>query len=205
MGILLEGPATCSLGSIPPVPLASSHLNCNRHHLSPHTLLVHSCGNRSTSQSIQFLWPAATMISAIRTFNSQGLSHPVRCLSPEASLSGIFSTGMVLTRALSAAQLSSLLTAFSHHLTLSQIRTCFNISLVLNFISKIIPMCVELCHLSLLDVLGLLITLFIGCLTHCANLPLTQQFLDTLWLGSLSRFMPIWFLCGIRIANIFAQ
>ncbi len=55
---------------------------------------------------------------------------------------------MVLTRAFSVAQLSSLWTACAHHLALAQLRICFNISLVLNFILKIIPMCVESCHLS---------------------------------------------------------
>jgi hypothetical protein len=116
---------------------------------------------------------------------------------PQGSLSGIFSTGTVQTRALSVAQLLSLLIACAHHLMLAQIRTCFNISLVLNFISKVIAMCAESQHLSLLGVLGLLTTLLISYLTRRANLPSTPEFLDTLWLGSLSRFTPIWFLCGI--------
>ena len=64
-------------------------------------------------------------------------------------------------------------------------------------------MCAESQHLSLLGVLGLLTTLLISYLTRRANLPSTPEFLDTLWLGSLSRSTPVWFLYGIHIAKYF--
>ncbi len=111
--------------------------------------------------------------------------------------------GMVLMRAAFVEQQLFLLTACVHLLMPTLIKTGSSICSASNFTLGITPTSAGMCHLNLLNVLVLLTILLILCLTHPAYLHSIWRSLITLWHGSLNRFIPIWFVCGIQTVRFF--